>query len=116
MNVLFHIDQLAHWHMTVTNVKNMMEFGKDQNIQFTIEIVANGEAVKYLTVDNPGQEQLAEQFKIICGNGVQIAACNNALKANDIKPSSLLPFITIVPAGVVEIAMKQEAGYSYIKP
>jgi intracellular sulfur oxidation DsrE/DsrF family protein len=40
----------------------------------------------------------------------------NALKANDIKSSSLLPFITIVPAGVVEIAMKQQAGYSYIKP
>ena len=32
------------------------------------------------------------------------------------KRQVLCPFATVVPAGVVELAKKQEEGYSYIKP
>lgn len=47
---------------------------------------------------------------------VVFAACNNALNMFDLKPEQLCVFAQVVPAGVVEIAKKQEEGYSYIKP
>ncbi|MBP1918253.1 DsrE family protein [Youngiibacter multivorans] len=116
MNVLFHIDQSANWNMTVTNVKNMLEYGKSENIPFTIEIVANGEAVVELSNISPSVNSFDGKLKIVSDHGVIIAACSNALKAHKIDQGNLPSFIKVVPSGVVEIAIKQEEGYSYIKP
>ena len=43
-------------------------------------------------------------------------ACNNALAANHLTAADIYQFITIVPAGVVELAQKQTEGFAYIKP
>ena len=48
--------------------------------------------------------------------GTVVAACQNALRANQIDPQQLPDFVRVVPAGVVEIAQRQEEGFSYIKP
>ena len=47
---------------------------------------------------------------------VVISVCNNALKGNNITVDDLFDFVTVVPAGVVELAEKQFEGYAYIKP
>lgn len=116
MNVLFHIDRSVNWNMTVANIMNMLDYGKSENIPFTIEIVANGEAVLELSKRASSEDTLDEKLKVIADQGVIIAACNNALKAHKVNATDLHTFITIVPAGVVEIAIKQNDGYSYIKP
>ena len=41
---------------------------------------------------------------------------NNALAANHLTAADIYQFITIVPAGVVELAQKQTEGFAYIKP
>ncbi len=48
--------------------------------------------------------------------GVVFAACRNALRAQAIEPESLLEKTVVVPAGVIELAQKQQAGFAYIKP
>lgn len=116
MNVLFHIDRSVNWNITVANVMNMLDYGKSENITFTIEIVANGEAVVELSNQASSENKLDEKLKAIADQGVIIAACNNALKAHNLNAADLHTFITIVPAGVVEIASKQAEGYSYIRP
>ncbi|MFQ8584269.1 MAG: hypothetical protein ACLSA6_17965 [Holdemania massiliensis] len=50
------------------------------------------------------------------GEGVVFAACRNALRAQSIAPETLIEKTTVVPAGVVELAQKQQAGFAYIKP
>ena len=47
---------------------------------------------------------------------VTFTACNNALAANHLTAADIYQFITIVPAGVVELAQKQTEGFAYIKP
>ncbi len=116
LKVLFHIDQSVNWKMTVTNVINMLDYGKSENIPFTIEIVANGEAVMELSNRASSENSIGERLKAIAELGVIIVACNNALKAHKVDAADLHTFITIVPAGVVEIAARQSEGYAYIKP
>jgi len=116
MKVLFHIDQNENWNLTVNNVLNMLDYGKLENVQFTIEIVANGEAVVELVKHASSGNLLEQKLKAISQQGVLIAACNNALKAHKVDAADLHTFITIVPAGVVEIATRQSEGYAYIKP
>ncbi len=115
MKVLFHIDDSAHWNIALGNALNMRQYGNEHDMRFKIEIVANGPAVKELQPDTARQAGLFDRLGALSPH-VRICACNNALTANGITPDRLLPFVDVVPAGVVEIAMRQEEGYSYIKP
>jgi intracellular sulfur oxidation DsrE/DsrF family protein len=48
---------------------------------------------------------------------VEFRVCNNTLTAHNVAPSELVPEITLVPAGVAEIARLQaREGYAYIRP
>lgn len=111
--VIFHIDENLKWDLLLGNVKNLIE-AKNINI-FDIEVLANSEAVKNYVSD---QDTDAHTIKMreLNQKGVQFVACNNALKGFNISKDSLLDFVVVVPAGVMELVIKQSEGYHYIKP
>jgi len=113
--IVFHIDEVSKWNLTLVNVRNFVEDIGDA--EYFIEIVANAEAV-IIFADNRAEntEELVEEMKFLISNGVTISACRNALIANVIEEKSLPEFISVVPAGVTRIAILQRQGYSYIKP
>ena len=95
MNVIFHVDEMEE--------------------TYQIEVLANGPAVRaYLP------SALADSLSVIMAQakaeGVVFAACRNALRAQSIALETLIEKTTVVPAGVVELAQKQQAGFAYIKP
>lgn len=116
MKVLYHIDAESQWHMVLENVKNMLKYGKENQVEFEIEVVANGIAVVGLLQHVAEKSKWYLEMDELYKEKVVFAACNNAL--NKFNPGNLplCAFVTVVPAGVVEIAKKQEEGYSYIKP
>lgn len=111
--VIFHIDELSKWKLLLTNVSNLLK--ANDNNKYSVEVLANAEAVKYYDTTQNSEtdintmEQLSEQ-------GIKFVACNNALTAYNLPPQDLIPFVDIVPAGVIELIVKQSEGYSYIKP
>lgn len=113
--VVFHIDEVSKWKLTLVNVKNFVEDIADA--EYSIEIVANAEAV-IIFADNRAEntEELVGEMKFLISKGVTISACRNALRANVIAERSLPEFISIVSAGVTRLAILQRQGYSYIKP
>lgn len=115
MNVLFHIDEPERWPMVLANVGNMLAFYQGTAERPVIEIVANGPAVAELKA-SPSQGALHEPMRMLSEQSVDIAACRNALRSQGIAETELLPFVRTVPAGVVELAVKQGEGYAYIKP
>ncbi|MBO1680472.1 DsrE family protein [Bittarella massiliensis (ex Durand et al. 2017)] len=113
MNVLYHVDQMEAWQLAAGNALNMDDYCRREGIFCQMEIVANGPAVKGLVEPAaPYLSALAE----LAEKGMVVAVCQNALRANQIDPRQLPGFVRVVPAGVVEIAQKQEEGFSYIKP
>lgn len=107
--VIFHIDEINKWKLTLNNVSNLLNAQADN--KFYIEVLANSEAVKcYVS----GQDY--NIMESLNKKGVRFVACNNALKGFDIKKDDLIGFVEIVPAGAMEIVKKQSEGYLYIKP
>lgn len=79
-----------------------------------IEVLANSEAVSfYIDVTSNGDVSLMQELSKA---GIRFAACNNALKGMGIAREQLLPFVEVVPIGVLELIEKQNRGYAYIKP
>ena len=118
LKAVFHIDEPGKWRLTLTNAKNFIEdVGLEQVV---LEIVANATAVQIFdsmdtNIDQDIQD-LHKQMEQLFNNNVTIIACRNALKANSINEQLLPNFVTVVPAGITRIIIKQTEGYSYVKP
>ncbi|AFM41708.1 hypothetical protein Desaci_2783 [Desulfosporosinus acidiphilus SJ4] len=110
--VIFHIDEMNKWDLLLGNVSNLLKAaGEDK---YSIEVLANAEAVKHYDLKHGLTSQ--NVMESLSNDGVKFVACNNALMANDLKRDTLFTFVEIVPAGVVELIIKQSEGYCYIKP
>jgi intracellular sulfur oxidation DsrE/DsrF family protein len=49
-------------------------------------------------------------------DGVQVVACENTMRAKKLTQADMTPGIGYVPAGVVEIMQRQQAGWAYVRP
>ena len=76
-----------------------------------VEVLAYGGGIDMLKQGAATAQELADTQKM----GVHFVACENAMRAHHIAKADLLPGVTSVPSGVVELVGKQEAGWSYVK-
>ncbi len=108
LKVIFHVDEMDKWDLTIGNVKNFVLARPDANV----EVLANGEAVKAYSLNGTHIDELEDLIKL----GVEFYACNNALNLFRINLGEISSQIGVVPAGVVYLAEKQMEGYAYIRP
>lgn len=76
-----------------------------------VEVLAYGPGISLLAKGAPTAGELAA----LEAKGVHFVACESAMRAFRLDASSLLPGVTRVPSGVVELVRKQEDGWSYVK-
>ena len=114
LKVIFHVDDAARWPLALGNAENLLRAAKEKREEIEVEILANAVAVRQY-VQQPSLE-VQQQMCELSQQKVQFAACNNSMHAQSISPASLLPFVQVVPAGVLELAERQSQGYAYIKP
>lgn len=77
-----------------------------------IEVVCHGPGLDLLqTTKSKAAEQVAEWS----GKGVVFAACGNTLKRRNLKKEDLLPSAIVVPSAMVELTLKQEKKWAYVK-
>lgn len=111
IKVLFHVDECEKWELVLANCRNLLKAAGENRPE--IEVVANSEAVKGMVQSSDADADLMQQ---LAGAGVGFIACNNALTGLGIQKEQLLPFVRVVPAGVLELALRQSEGFAYIKP
>ncbi|MGL4740020.1 MAG: DsrE family protein [Sarcina sp.] len=112
MKIILHLNELQKWNLAFGNIQNILK----AEPQSELEILIHSEPLKNLTIKNAKELNLYNQLEDFSKKGVVIAACNNTMNAFSLTKDDMCPFVTIVPAGVVELAKKQEEGFSYIKP
>lgn len=110
--VLFHVDEVNKWDLTIANVKNIITSFINNNEEFHIIVVGNSKAVEtYL------EKELIEKIISFDLSKVSFKACSNALRVNNIKEEQLIKSIEVVSSGVYYIAkMQTDEGYIYIRP
>lgn len=111
-NIIFHVNELDKWSMTLANVSNLLIDLADKDVE--VIVLANGAAVRYYKTEST--EADIEKLTALSEKGVHFTACNNSLKAQNLNKEVLHPFVNIVPAGITELVRKQHEGYAYIKP
>lgn len=77
-----------------------------------IEVVFHGNAIFVLTNDSSLHISKVQKEQ---ARGVTFAVCNNSMKRLKLDPSRLLPGLKIVPVAMLELARKQNEGWSYLK-
>lgn len=77
-----------------------------------IEVVCHGPGLDLLLVN---KTVVQDKIKIAKEKGVEFVACEFSMKERKVDKSNIIPEAGFVPAGIIEIVIKQEKGWAYIK-
>ena len=99
----------ASWSSVIGNIKNIQ---KAWPANLNIEVVVHGKAIDFLVKD---KTYFTNDIQLLASQGIKFFACQNTMRKHNITPEMIIKEAGIVPSGVVEIVLKQEAGWSYLK-
>jgi uncharacterized protein len=77
-----------------------------------IEVVCHSNGIEFLTILKTTQALKIAELK---AKGVEFAACENTLRERKIAKTDILKEAIFVPSGIIEIVLKQEDGWHYLK-
>jgi intracellular sulfur oxidation DsrE/DsrF family protein len=77
-----------------------------------IEVVCHSSGLDLLTAN---KSKVAKGVADLSSKGVVFAACSNTMRRRNLKKEDLLPVSVIVPSAMLELVMKQEKGWAYLK-
>jgi len=92
----------------VNQVKNIRALWPNAQI----EVVCHGGGLDLL---QSSKSKAADEVAEWASKGVVFAACNNTMKRRNLTKADLLPSATVVPSAMIELTLKQERGWAYIK-
>lgn len=99
----------ASWSSVIGNIKNIQ---KVWATNLNIEVVVHGKAIDFLVKD---KTYFTNEIQLLAEQGIKFLACQNTMRKHNIESDRIVNQAKIVPSGVVEIILKQEAGWSYLK-
>jgi len=126
--VVWHVDYADPTRLgrMITSINNMTEAYEGELADYDVRVVFIGAGIRFLTSDPLANTPFAEdkewkeQRKTIHErlkslNKVKLELCTITLNAVRLDAKKLIPGITLVPSGVVQIADLQSKGFSYLK-
>jgi len=115
LKVVYHLNDLDKVNFVIGNIENHFDgVGGPDNV--TIALVVHGQALWafHASSANPDLSRRVGQFSKA---GLELAACGNTMKSQNVALKDLLPgFISADRGGVVRIAELQSQGYLYLRP
>jgi intracellular sulfur oxidation DsrE/DsrF family protein len=99
----------ADWNLSLGNIRNLLAGLKPDPVE--VEVVAFGGGIVLVK----GDSSVAADIAKLQADGVKFVACQNSMRARHLELKDLLPGVTPVPSGIVEVVTKQEQGWVYIK-
>jgi hypothetical protein len=97
------------WSSTIGNIKNIQKAWPNH---LQIEVVVHGKAINLLVKD---KTYFANEIASLTKEGIVFSACENTMRKYKIVKEDLLIEAKTVPSGVVEVILKQEQGWRYLK-
>ncbi len=142
LKVVFHVNDQDKLDMALGNVSNLLKNLPAGYGSANVEVVLNGTAPNRVDVTKPELQTFAQYskaaYKWVMGllasdqkpseptlqimdrmsqkSNVHFVVCANSLDNLKINHANVPPFMKIVPAGVVELAVKESEGFNYQKP
>lgn len=101
----------SEWEPLIAHVQNLKK-ALDPDGGVEVEVVFFGPGIQMLKAAG---NKYADALKHLSDQGVKLAACQNSMRARNLKTEDLFPFAIQVDSGVAELTRKQEAHWAYIK-
>ena len=115
LKVVYHLSDAEKVHFVLGNIQNHIDgVGGPEHV--TIALVVHGQALRafHSASANPDLSKRIGQFSRA---GLELAACGNTMKSQNVALKDLLPgFVAAERGGVVRIAELQSQGYLYLRP
>ena len=115
LKVAYHLSDAEKVSFVLGNIQNHIDgVGGPEHV--TIALVIHGPALKafHAAQANPDVSKRVGDFS---RGGVELAACGNTMKAQNVTLTDLLPgFVNAEKGGVVRLAELQSQGYLYLRP
>lgn len=115
LKVVYHLSDLDRVNFVIGNIENHLDgVGGPANV--TIALVVHGPALRafHSASANPDTASRIAQF---ARARLELAACGNTMRSQNIVLKDLLPgFISADRGGVVRIVELQSQGYLYLRP
>ena len=115
LKVVYHLNDLDKVSFVVGNIQNHID-GVGGPDHVAIALVVHGQALRafHSASANPDLSKRIGQFSTA---GLELAACGNTMKSQNVTVKDLLPgFVAAERGGVVRIAELQSQGYLYLRP
>ncbi|WP_439408727.1 DsrE family protein [Bradyrhizobium sp. DASA03076] len=115
LKVVYHLSDADKVNFVLGNIQNHID-GVGGPDHVTLALVIHGPALKafHQAQANPDVRGRISNF---AKDGVELAACGNTMKAQNITLTDLLPgFVSADKGGVVRLAELQSQGYLYLRP
>ena len=115
LKVVYHLSDADKVNFVLGNIQNHID-GVGGPDHVTLALVIHGPALKafHWAQANPDVSGRISNF---AKDGVELAACGNTMKAQNITLTDLLPgFVSAEKGGVVRLAELQSQGYLYLRP
>jgi intracellular sulfur oxidation DsrE/DsrF family protein len=113
--VVYHLSDLDKVSFVLGNIRNHFG-GMGGPDKVTIALVVHGPALKAFHAASAPPD-LARRIRQFAKTGLELNACANTMKAQNVELKDLLPgFIKAARGGVVRIAELQSLGYVYLRP
>jgi intracellular sulfur oxidation DsrE/DsrF family protein len=115
LRVVYHLSDLEKVNFVMGNIQNHLDgVGGPDNV--TIALVVHGPALKAFHAAKVSPD-LANQVGQFSKAGLELAACGNTMRSQNVTLSDLIPgFVSADKGGVVRIAELQSQGYLYLRP
>ena len=115
LKVVYHLSDADKVSFVLGNIENHLD-GVGGPDHVTIALVVHGPPLRafHAASANPNITRRVGQFSKA---GLELAACGNTMKSQNVALKDLLPgFISADRGGVVRIAELQSQGYLYLRP
>lgn len=112
--IVLHADKLERLPELFGNLNNLVRHQQEHSQEsIEITVLLNGDAIMGYLIPTH-----VTQIEKLLATGLPIAfhACNNSLNRHGIKSDQLPAGVKVVPAGVLDLAQLQQAGFAYVKP
>jgi intracellular sulfur oxidation DsrE/DsrF family protein len=108
--VVFHVvkGEIADQEQVIGQLNNILRALPNAEI----EVVCQGTG---LSMVHKTQSKVKEGVTDLLSRGVVFAACENTMRKVNVKKDDLISGVTTVPSALVEIIIRQEQGWAYIK-
>ena len=115
LKVAYHLSDAEKVNFVLGNIQNHIDgVGGPEHV--TIALVIHGPALKAFQSAHANPE-LSKRIGEFSKDGIELAACGNTMKAQNITLGDLLPgFVNAEKGGVVRLAELQSQGYLYLRP